>query len=440
MSVEEYIGKWNEILRKKGKVKYKLVDGELCEFGCYSRQSGSGLPGIFEENGWIVRKEEKGSKSAKASFFEVIAKNNGGREFKFLLRRTPNYLLIKPYSEDGVNHGGKELLPRFHEDVEESGIDKLFCEAFPVSAPVQRNNGGSTQGSGDKGKTPHKNWKDDKLNNREKDFILCDDRVVSSKMILDILKEVFPVNISGILEERCEKMRLNYLKKEWTAEDWRQGGLGIEDGGKYKDALLRVPTDGWGDEFAVCNLGHDLPVWCYYRDKCPDLQTATRIMIVSQDPKRSGHNAGQLLLSSPWALHSRSYLRDKLPQHILHELLERRAIVYMTDFCKLYATKEVNDKENIFAGKDGFLIKMKEILNREIQAFKPNHMITFGNMVAQALFDEGVDGDLKRPKKAEYKGCECRIAYHPGYVERIMRSNMCDGVNYFLEGLFPDPA
>ena len=206
--------------------------------------------------------------------------------------------------------------------------------------------------------------------------------------VVGILEKIFPADISEILKERYRKMRDNYLKK-WTPNDgtWKQNGYDIEEG--FPDALLSVKTDErWGDLHKLRNLGHDLPIWMYYEG----LQHKTgeerpRVMIVSQDPLRDGHTDGKLLLSSPWALHSRNYLKDgaTLPQHIIHELLDHGAIVYVTDFLKLYANHSSGKKYNVLGKNKDFKEKCGICLREEIKLFQPNLIITFGRPVIEEI-------------------------------------------------------
>ena len=444
MDTMEYIRELNEVLRKKGQVEYRLVDGVRCEFGCYKKQSGTGLPEIFRENGWFLREEKKVLKSGKEFSFLVVSNDR----FSFLLKRTPGYLLIKPYSEDGKNRAGDEaVFERFRIDIEESGIGEVFCDAFPASSHPKRAEKSDSMPSAKTAPegsnisaTEMESDKQDWLNNLGEKFVLCDNDVADSKEIVNSLTKsgVFPVDISGILRARYEKMRENYLE-DWKEKVgiWKQDGYDIVAG--YEDALLSVPTDEkWGKLNEVCNLGHDLPIWCYYEGKYPDTKKAKRIMIVSQDPKRNGHNKGKLLLSSPWALHSRNYLEHgaTLPKRIIHELLECGAIVYVTDFYKLYATNHSDEKEkNILIDNSDFAEKCKACLDAEIKAFKPDFMMIYGRDAEKGLFGDNIKTSLAGRPKRKYKTIDCFVVLHTNAHTAGTNEQK---VSYYRNIFFPD--
>ena len=277
--------------------------------------------------------------------------------------------------------------------------------------------GAMNENNAKKTESEKRNW----LNNRG-DFVLCDNNVADSEEIVDILTKsgIFPVDLSGILRRRYEKMcdRKIYLE-EWQEDDgkWKQDGYDIEKGARtdLQAALLSVPTDDkWGELNEVCNLGHDLPTWMYYGTPRQNRDKRLRIMIVSQDPLRRLHDKGKLLLSSPWALHSRNYLRKgaTLPKHIIHELLECGAIVYVTDFFKLYATNHSKESENILKDNGDFAEKCKACLDAEIKAFKPDFMMIYGRDAEKGLFGNEIRTPLAGRPKRKYKTTNCFVVLH----------------------------
>lgn len=134
----------------------------------------------------------------------------------------------------------------------------------------------------------------------------------------------------------------------------------------------------------IC-AGHDLPVWL----NDPDTASC-RIMVLSQDPKRTGPmRLNTIDISSPFGLHSRNW-RSNLTRGLIHyamvQLIDENkekgigTSVYYTDIYKLRkvqpAKKDNNNKS-----------KYNDILCKEICLFQPTIIVTLGSDARNALND-----------------------------------------------------
>lgn len=270
-----------------------------------------------------------------------------------------------------------------------------------------------------------------------KDIAFCDPKVFDPKIIIDILfgdknaesndKGIFPKSLRKIFEERYKKMNSNFLE-ELNDGIWAQGGtdntswgdgLSMPSPDTYRDALLKIDASLFcGDEFWAGNdgllkypcVGHDLPVWLSPKHG----NVKKRIMIVSQDPLRTGLGVGALYLSSPWGGHSMPYrenVMDTCLRNLLLQLLKMNATVYLTDFLKLYNRYKTDTRgegmcynnpkcqfavncekfgwERIDAKKKSVLKqledKYKKMLKEEINKYAPNVILTFGAQASKIL-------------------------------------------------------
>lgn len=136
----------------------------------------------------------------------------------------------------------------------------------------------------------------------------------------------------------------------------------------------------------IC-AGHDLPVWL----NDPDPDTAScRIMVLSQDPKRTGPMpVNRIYISSPFGLHSRNW-RSDLRKGIIHyamvQLIDENSkegietSVYYTDIYKLRKVEPAQtDKTNSTI--------YNNILCKEICLFQPTIIVTLGSYARNALND-----------------------------------------------------
>ena len=118
-----------EICRKNNNqlVDYSFEGDERrprCEFGCHHLpQAPGGLPQQFTAAGWRLLPGRTLRK---------------GQQYRFTISDLEhNLFIIKPFSEDDRGHHVKgrdelvEVFTKFKNDIENSGIDTIFCSAFP---------------------------------------------------------------------------------------------------------------------------------------------------------------------------------------------------------------------------------------------------------------------------------------------------------------------
>lgn len=252
--------------------------------------------------------------------------------------------------------------------------------------------------------------------------------------------------VKGLFSERYRQMRENYSgvphdDKKW---DLKLGTETFEREGTGKDALLSVPQcalPGLPPRVAELwnhpNFGHDMPTWMVKRG----VKNPRRVMIVSQDPLRTGHPAGKLLLSTPFGFHSEDYrarCKNTFIYNLVWRLLDKsEACVYLTDCMKFYT----ND------GKDGDLTKkgytyvlsnrkkfkkmFETAFEAEIKAFEPNVVLALGNFAAEIC---GIESPKNlTPLKKGYPvqnvdGRKYVASYHSGfrynkkYIDRFAKS------------------
>ena len=250
------------------------------------------------------------------------------------------------------------------------------------------------------------------------DVIFCPDDCVKGlnvSAVVDALAgkdRVFPVGLSEVFLERYRKMREHFRDSCIKHPDfWKQGDLRLADVKRYRDALLEIPAahsafksnDEWKEILKNPCVGHDLPVWMHGPKVCAN----RRIMIVSQDPLRKGHNVGKLLLSSPFGYHSAAYRGAKLIMGLALALMDEGCTLYFTDYTKIYSgPKEkikLGEKEKChckdcvyitecfkkfygywqrkFAIKQQFASQYLNCLRQEIRLFKPAVVVLLGNDV-----------------------------------------------------------
>ena len=143
--------------------------------------------------------------------------------------------------------------------------------------------------------------------------------------------------------------------------------------------------------------GHDLPVWL--NEPCT---AERRILVLSQDPKRSVPQTSPITISSPFGLHSlkwRSSLTKGIIPYAFVELIdevkEEKGIdicAYFTDIYKLRKTEPSDlDINNV--------CRYKEILCQEIRNFNPHIVVLLGNEAASAFYIMSCCCNHEKPKK-----------------------------------------
>lgn len=193
---------------------------------------------------------------------------------------------------------------------------------------------------------------------------------------------------------RYRQMRKNYSGVSHNDERWdlKLGTETFRRAGTGKDALLSVPQcalSGLPKQVAELwkhrNFGHDMPTWMVKSG----VKNPRRVMIMSQDPLRTGHSAGQLLLSTPFGFHSKDYraigCKNDSVYDLVRRLLERGDCVYLTDCLKFYTNDAKDDekkKKNFVTSnlkrKLKFWEMFKPTFEAEIRAFDPDVILGLG--------------------------------------------------------------
>lgn len=163
--------------------------------------------------------------------------------------------------------------------------------------------------------------------------------------------------------------------------------------GCVKDGIERSLLE---DENTGIVAGLDTPVWI------GNPKADTRIMIVSQDPRRNikemaGHSPC-ISLSSPFGWHDKNWRsngRTGLLPQICWEIVEKQKeniCFYFTDLYKFRKANTAGKKDNSTVDK-----KNKEsylcIIEEEINAFSPTHIVLMGSAVCNSLLYENLVGD-----------------------------------------------
>lgn len=135
-------------------------------------------------------------------------------------------------------------------------------------------------------------------------------------------------------------------------------------------------------------LGHDLPVWIEGKDlfasseqNVPCCVAKKRVMIIGHDPMRTAPSK-VLTIATPWGLHAPNAYRKfhaKFYKHVMNPLLVKGCEVYVTDYYKLYATDSLKDAADSRNNIMQACIACDAILDEEIQAFNPTHIILMGS-------------------------------------------------------------
>ena len=195
-----------------------------------------------------------------------------------------------------------------------------------------------------------------------------------------------------------------------------------------KDARLKVPIQYVKSKNSDVqqvlkekNLGHDLPVW-FCKNGCANCPSY-RVMLISQDPLRSGDMAGALYLSTPFGLHSADYRNGRngiVVSTIVDALTFGRAAVYLTDALKVFA-RERNFVKNNYPS---IVNDSKTVLNEEIKAFKPDVIMFIGKDAASMVLSECFeDTVIPTPLRIVKEICEreriCYVACHTSKITRF---------------------
>lgn len=206
--------------------------------------------------------------------------------------------------------------------------------------------------------------------------------------------------VKGLFSERYRQMRENYSgvphdDKKW---DLKLGTETFEREGNDEAALLSVPQcalPGFPSRIAElwnhANFGHDMPTWMVKRG----VKNPRRVMIVSEDPLRTGHPAGNLLLSTPFGFHSEDYraigCENPAVYDLVRRLLDKGDCIYLTDCRKFYT--DDGGKKNFVTSNLKIKLRYWEnvflpTLKAEIRAFVPDVILGLG----RAFFKDVLKG------------------------------------------------
>lgn len=260
----------------------------------------------------------------------------------------------------------------------------------------------------------------------QSDVSFCEGGIVNPNEIVNLLSENLELEcVRDVLSTRYERMQTLFRNTAADDRAWRQDGCGIADPRHYRDVLLEIPRGLFGEGNGIwCgangilarpSVGIDLPTWMQRRGARP----RQRIMVVSDVPQRTGHDAGTLLLSSPWAFHSMEYRAlqtntlIRVRSVIEVYMCEKDAVVYMTDCRKIYDGAGIAQRQHEAS--------YRRILQREIDLFRPTTIIGFGNRVLEALCPDVVansdEGFAHRvchhPYETAYNGIHALFFAHP---------------------------
>ena len=248
----------------------------------------------------------------------------------------------------------------------------------------------------------------------------------------------------GLLAARYEQMKKICGKVPHDDSRWNLDGVKADK--KDKAALLPVPKDRIGDCGTLVNqlwehlnFGHDMPTWMAKRGE----KNPRRVMIVSQDPLRTNHKAGSLVLSTPFGFHSADYRAIRCENQVLFCFVERlleecHACVYLTD-CRKFFTDDVLEGSR---GKANFVrshqrqyrAMFKSVLDAEMAAFDPDLVVTLGNDAAQYV---GVEPPRNGFEIQKIGGRRVIAAYHTGaYASVLRRFVASDGVKTYFDKVF----
>ncbi len=243
-----------------------------------------------------------------------------------------------------------------------------------------------------------------------------------------------------LLTARYAQMKKNCGNVPHDDPRWDLDGISADR--KDKAALLPVPRERMGDcgqladqLWSHANYGHDMPTWMV----CKGGKSARRVMVVSQDPLRTNHKAGSLVLSTPFGFHSADYRNVHCENKLLFCLMERLleecgACVYLTDCRKLFTDdvlKGSRGKKNCVRSNQRLYRPMfRSVLEAEIAAFDPNLILTLGNDAAEYV---GAELPQKGCRVQDVGGRKVIAAYHTGARASVLRkfANANSTTDYF---------
>ena len=266
-------------------------------------------------------------------------------------------------------------------------------------------------------------------------MILCNNPTLRQQIIDLLYNDLFKMQSNGCLEEWYELMitHLNDPNTVWNSITPTNGTINVNL--KKKDALFECDKALFSSSpilplFQYPNFGHDVPVWL--EEDNNDSEDVIKIMIVSQDPLRDRGAIGKILFSSPFGVHCRDYRTQ--PRECLMKIIggvwktakanNKKVIFYLTDFNKFFL---INIKSSIKTLKSNHQIivnSFKPTLVKEVELFKPELIVTLGNIASEALLGKNgytrssnknnTNGDFFNPASTlKFRNSEVLICAHP---------------------------
>lgn len=190
-----------------------------------------------------------------------------------------------------------------------------------------------------------------------------------------------------LFSARYRQMRRNYSDVPYDDLRWdlTLGTVTFGCEGVDKAALLPIPQHALPNSphpvaalWSHSNFGHDMPTWMVKRS----VKNPRRVMIVSQDSRRTGQPAGRLLLSTPFGFHSSDYRNiccqnSVICRFVWRLLDECDACVYLTDGIK-FCADGIKPKH---MGRQ-FQRTFETALHEEIALFSPDIVLALGDLAA----------------------------------------------------------
>jgi hypothetical protein len=236
-----------------------------------------------------------------------------------------------------------------------------------------------------------------------KDFRVANDSAELRERVIDLLySDLF----GAVNRQDCLEHWYNLMKKHFNDDNkvWSQVPDINLDGNKGDPLLVCTANDFAANLsplttalFQYPCFGHDTPVWLSPEEMNADLfdnDKVWRVMLVSQDPLRGRGNAGELLLSSPFGMHSADYRKKdgKDMMEIIQAVWnlakehQRHVVFYLTDYNKFFVLNGKKSMKTIKqAGNRNAEKIFQQILNNEIELFNPSLIVTIGDPATAAL-------------------------------------------------------
>ena len=233
-----------------------------------------------------------------------------------------------------------------------------------------------------------------------------------------------------VLKKCYDRIKTNFGK---GGVSWCQDGDPFEVITERGCALFSIDRGKMGkidssvaDAFDFKGLGLDLPTWISSSKEMP----SRKVMIIAQDPKRSGLKSGNIYVSSPFGCHCADYNEPdnsglKVSDIIKALVDKKKACVYLTDFGKFYAAEDklYNVPGRLLKGyKAPFQQMFKSAIEKEVEeVVAPDVILTFGEAAIRILNVEfpkkGFVKHVLKPWKGEFvvgnRKIPCFATVHP---------------------------